>query len=163
MENTCVVCFKPKPTLSCGSCESAVCKKCAQFLEEGSFSFMSEAPALSKHTTFCGPCYDSAVAPALEDYQAAWNKARGIVMFFMEDSKQTRFFSRKEKEVKIEDCPDKDEVLLRLGFHAVEKGFNAMVDVEVNYKKIRKGGTYTTTSWSGVGIPTQVTSKRLLD
>jgi hypothetical protein len=162
MENSCVVCFKPKPTLSCGSCQEAVCKKCAQFLDEGSFSFMSEVPALLKHTTFCGPCFDRSIAPALADYAAALDKAKGIVMFYKEDSKQTRFFSRKEKEFKIEG-PDKEEVLLRLGYHAVEKGFNAMVDVEVNSKKIRKGGTYTTTSWSGVGIPTQVTSKRLLD
>lgn len=163
MENTnCVVCQKPKANLDCGICREHVCKKCAQFLDEDSFSFMKVVPAIVKHTVYCGPCYDQNVAPVLAKYEADIEKAKTISIFMTSDSKITSRFSRKEKAIEIKDCPDREEVLLRLGFLAVEAGYNALVDVEINHEKVKPGGKYQYTKWSGKGVPTQVTSSRFL-
>lgn len=158
---TCLVCQKSNATLHCGICKESVCKKCAQFLEDGQFSYMPAIPADFKHTIYCGPCYDQKVAPALADYEAMVEKARGIVVYFKADSKETRNIPRKEKPYKVLKCADKDEALMRLAYQAAEAGFNSLLDVEISSKKILNG-TYQTSEWSGVGIPAQIISKRFL-
>lgn len=158
---TCLVCQKSNATLECGICKEAVCKKCAQFLEDGQFSLMVTIPAEFKHTTYCGPCFDQKVAPALADYEAMVEKARGIVVYFKADSKETRNLPRTEKPYKVANCADKDEALMRLAYQAAQAGFNSLLDVDVSSKKVLNG-TYQTSAWSGVGIPAQITSKRFL-
>ncbi|MFM6928839.1 MAG: hypothetical protein ACKOX6_10275 [Bdellovibrio sp.] len=158
---TCCVCQKTNATLHCGICKEDVCKKCAQFLEDGQFSYMTSIPADFRHTTYCGPCFDQKVTPALAEYEAMLEKAKGIVVFYKADSKETRHFRRIEKPYKVTDCADKDEVMMRLAYQTAEAGFNSILDVEVSSKKVLNG-TYKTSTWSGVGIPAQITSKRFL-
>ncbi|WP_413576152.1 hypothetical protein ACLVWU_17350 [Bdellovibrio sp. HCB290] len=163
MENTnCVVCQKPKANLECGVCHEHVCKKCAQFVDEGTFSYMETIPDMLKSSVFCGPCYDLNIAPELEQYEADMEKAKTISIYMTSDSKVTSRFSRKEKAIEIKDCPDREELLMRLGFLAVKAGFNALIDVEVNSEKVKPGGKYQYTKWSGKGVPTQITSRRFL-
>lgn len=160
MENCCV-CQKPKATLVCGSCESSVCKYCAQFLDEDQFIYMTDVPADLKHTTYCGPCFDSKVQPAISEYEKIVEKAKNITVYFTADSKITRNFKRNEKPYKVKDCAEKEEVVMKLAFLAVKGNFNAIIDVDVKYEKILMG-TYQTTKWSGTAMPAQITSARLL-
>ncbi|WP_413585598.1 hypothetical protein [Bdellovibrio sp. HCB274] len=163
MENTnCGVCQKPKANLECGICHDPICKKCAQFLEESTFSYLKTIPPQLKHTVFCGPCYDKNVAPELEQYEADMRKATTITIFMTDDTKTTSRFSRKEKAIEIKDCPDREEVMMRLAFLAVKAGFNALIDVEIKSEKVLPGGKYQYSKWSGKGIPTQITSSRFL-
>lgn len=151
-KKTCCTCQKPNPTLACGICKDSVCKNCAQFLEEGQFSFFSRPPEELKHNTFCGPCFDAKVAPQITKYDEIMNRAKGLTVFYTADSKRTRNFSRKEKPFKVKDCADREETLLRLAFLAVEANFNALIDVDIVSQKIRNG-TYQTTQYSGTAIP----------
>lgn len=160
MENaSCCVCQKPKATLQCGICVSAVCKYCAQFVEEDQFSFLPKTPPDLSHTTYCGPCFDAKVAPEIEAYEQAMKRAKAITVFFTGDSKQTRNFKRIEKPIKVKNCDDREETLLRLAFLAVHAKFNAIIDVEIISEKVRSGA-YQTTKYSGKAMPTNVTSER---
>lgn len=79
-------------------------------------------------------------------------RAKNLTVFFTADSKRTRNFSRKEKPIKVKDCTDREETLLRLAFLAVHANFNALIDVDIVSQKIRHG-TYQTTQYSGTAIP----------
>lgn len=157
---TCCVCQKPKASLKCGLCESAVCKYCAQFVEAGQFSFLPALPAYLKHTTFCGPCFDAKITPEIESYNEAMEKARNLPVFLTTASKQTRNFKRTEKPLKVVDCADREETLLRLAFLAVKANFNAIIDVDIISEKVRNG-SYQTTKYSGTAMPTQLNSAKL--
>lgn len=157
---TCCSCQKPKATLQCGLCKSAVCKNCAQFLPEGSFSFLKEIPEDLKHGTYCGPCYDSKVAPELSDYEETMERAKNIAVFFKNQSKETRLMRRAERPFKITDCADRDEALMRLAFLAAKGKYNALIDVDITSEKILSG-RYQTSKWSGTGVPTTLDERRI--
>ena len=151
----CVSCGKPKANLNCEVCQEPVCKKCEQLLEPKTFSFLPKIPEELTHLHYCGGCYDSVVAPELDSYQAIMEKAKQVFVFFTTQKKPPPI-TRKDRELlKVEDCDDRDETILRLAFLAAMKDFNAIIDVEVKQEKIRKGA-YQTSRWSGTGHPAMV-------
>lgn len=153
--SSCCSCLKPKATLQCGICDDSVCKECAQFLGEDSFSFLKEIPKNLSHSTYCYNCFDRDVAAELAAYEKDMKKAEGIMIFEKAQSKETRNFRRHERPYQIPECADREEALLRLAFMAVRDGFNALIDVEITSRKIRNG-TYQTSVYSGTGMPAQV-------
>lgn len=159
-KSVCCTCQKPKATLQCGVCKEPVCKNCAQFLEEGSFSFLAQIPEPLSHSTYCSPCFDANVSSELADYNHYMELAKDIHVFEKDQGKETRFFNRKEKTVKVEKCADREETLLRLAFFAAKGGFNTLIDVDVTYEKV-VSGTYKTHMWKGSGVPTTVAETRL--
>ena len=162
MENTpCCTCLKSKAPLSCGICESSLCKYCTQYMDEGNLSFLSTIPADLNHLTYCVYCYDSKVAPALAKYTEDVQKAKDILVFSKDQKKETRLIKRIEEPVKVEDCPDEHETLMRLAFFAVQAGYNAIIDVDIKSEKIRSG-SYQTTKWRGTGVPAHVIESKLL-
>lgn len=151
----CYVCQKPKATLSCGICVEDICKYCAQFIEENAFSFRSVVAPDISHTTYCGPCFDSKVAPEVEIYDKQIQRAKVLPLYMKDQGKETRRFKRKELPVSISHCSDHRETMLRLAFKSVEANFNAMVDVEIITEKVRKGA-YQTQIFSGTGVPINI-------
>jgi hypothetical protein len=160
MENSCCICLKPKATLECGICKEAVCKKCALFLDEGSFAFLPKVPELLSHQVYCNPCFEANVAPALEYYNQTMERAKQVEIYYKAQGKETRLLDRRELPLSIAACPDREEALLRLAFLAVKANFSGLIDVEIIGKKIRSGA-YQTQEWSGTGIPTIISAKRL--
>lgn len=138
-----------------------ICKNCTQFVDEGHFSFWTQAPAFLNHTTYCGACFDSQVQPEMANYDQMMEKAKNIHVFEKNQSKETRLIKRLEEPVQILVCDDEKETVLRLAFLAAEKNYNSIIDVETSYKKI-KNGSYTNLTWSGSGIPAHVDDKKLL-
>jgi IS4 transposase len=128
MENSrlCVTCYKPKTPLQCGICEGPLCKACTQFVDEETFSFLRTIPAELSHTE--------------------------IAIYYKTEAKETRLVKRLEEPYVIENCPDKNETLLRMAFFAVKDRFNALVDVELKSEKVRRG-SYQTLKWSGSAVP----------
>ena len=57
-------------------------------------------------------------------------------------------------------CDDRRECILRLAFFAAELGFNAIIESEVDSKKVRKGA-YQSSTWSGSALPADVDGARL--
>lgn len=136
----------------CGICQEAVCKQCVQFLEEGSFSFLKQVPDRLNHTTYCGPCFDEKIAPEILAYEQLMDRAKDVAVFFKKQGKETRLIKRLEDPIRVTDCADKDEILLRLAFLAAQGNFNTLVDVEIVAEKVREGG-YQRSKWQAVGVP----------
>jgi hypothetical protein len=156
----CISCHKPKAPYLCGICESSLCKSCVQFVEEGSFSFLSHVPAQLCHETYCGSCFDSHVEPARQEYLATMEKAQEILVFMKKQGKETRLIKRLADPIKISDCPDEQETILRMAFFAVQADYNAIVDVDVHHEKV-KTGSYTTMKWHGSCVPAYVNVDKL--
>jgi hypothetical protein len=156
----CPFCQKPKATLECGLCKTAVCKYCAQFLDEGRLAFKAKVPTELSHTTYCGPCFDFKVAPEIEAYEALMTRAKNITVFYKAESKDTRLVERREKPFKVANCPDRDETLLRLAFMAAEAGFNSIIDVDITSAKVRDHA-YQTSVWQGQCIPAQLSQAKI--
>jgi len=156
----CSTCQKPKAKLSCGICHCSVCKNCAQFLEEDRFSFLAEIPKDLSHGVYCGSCFEEKVTPALQDYDQTMEQAKEIIVFYKKQGKETRLIKRLEPPVKVVDCADHDETIMRLAFFAVKAGFNAIVDVDVTSEKV-KFGTYQNLKWKGTAVPAYVDESRL--
>jgi hypothetical protein len=160
-DQKCSGCGKSKAALHCGNCSAVICKYCAVFLEEERVSFFAKVPDLLKHATYCGPCWDRHVAPALIEYDELMNKARQVSVFNKSQGKETRLVKRIEKPVSVSDCKDHDETVMRLAFFAAQLNFNALVDVNLTYKKVKMDG-YQTTVWSGTGVPAQFSDSRVV-
>lgn len=160
MEKTsCYTCQKPRPSHQCGLCQEAICKNCAQFLDEDSFSYMTQVPVALSHQTYCNPCFSAQVSPELEAYNEKIDQAKNIIVFDIGQGKETRLMKRSEKPFKVENCVDREDALLRLAFFAVQSGFNALIDVSITSQKIRQG-SYQTSQWHGSAIPTQLDKGR---
>ena len=159
MENCCV-CLKSSAPLKCASCAQSVCKKCAQFLEESRMGLWDQRPSYLKESVFCYNCHSEKVAPALERYDQQIEDAKNLSVFFDNQGKETRFLSRKEKAVTVERMPDREEALLKLAFQAVLLGYNGLIDVSIDYEKVKNGG-YQTHIYRGSGIPTQLPDRKL--
>lgn len=113
------------------------------------------------HTAYCPECFNSQVQPEIEKYNELIEKARDINVFEKTQGKETRLIKRIEKPVKITDCPDRDEALLRLAFFAAEKNYNSIIDVDLIPKKVQDG-RYQKTIWSGSGVPANVSAHLLV-
>ncbi len=161
-ESVCYECRGPKANLRCGICEESLCKKCARFLDEQTFSFRTQlAPELS-HTYYCSPCFDAQVEPELAAYDETMDRAKEAFFFFVTHKGGVPVEKRALKPVEVESCPDRDETILRLAFRAAENGFNAVMDAEVKAEKVRTGGGgYQKSRWMGKGIPALVDAERL--
>lgn len=159
-KQSCIMCQKTKSLLECGLCHESVCKYCAEIMPEGSFSFLANIPNELSHSVYCGPCFNDKIATALSSYNKTLEQAKEIRIFDTNQGKQTRFIRRIEKPFQIENCMDRNETILRLAFLAAKAGFNALVDVQVSSKKIRNEA-YQTLSWSGYGVPVNLTPGQL--
>lgn len=158
---SCVTCYKPKATLSCGICQEFVCKSCAQIIEEDAFSFLAHVPENLKHQVYCGPCFDQNVASELLSYEQTMRQAKDTLVYEKTQGKETRLIKRLEEPVYVKDCPDKEEAVLRLAFFAAKAGYNAIIDVNVSYEKVGERA-YQKLIYHASGIPAHVTADRLV-
>ncbi len=129
-------------------------------MDEERFSFLPELSYDLRHTTYCGDCFASKVAPELSVYDSLVERAKEVLVFERNKGKETRLVPRTEDPVQVLDCRDYDETIMRLAFLAARANFNAIVDVSLSSKKI-KDGSYSTLLWSGEGVPANVDIDRL--
>lgn len=160
MTTQCSLCTKPKANLSCCLCKGALCKSCAEFLEEDRFSFLPQSPLACDGTVFCYNCYDLHVAPQISDYDDLLARAGEIRVYSKSQGKETRLIKRKALPVHVKDCADHQETILRLAFLAAHSGHNALVDLELTSRK-HKEGSYQKTLWSGSAVPVNLDAKQL--
>lgn len=159
-ESTCISCRRPKSVHECGLCHEPLCKNCAQFLDESTFSFMKKLPDELSHSYYCYPCYDAHVEPTFELYRQHMQQAQESYIFFTTQKKPVPIIKKSKEKVSVESCEDRDETILRLAFLSAEQGYNAVVQVEVTSEKIRNEG-YEKSKWRGVGFPAQVDAAKL--
>ncbi|MGK5088513.1 hypothetical protein WDW86_13220 [Bdellovibrionota bacterium FG-2] len=137
-----------------------MCKDCVQFLAEDSFSFRKDIPEVLTKTRYCGTCFDTHVAPALELYHEVMERAKAVFFFFITQRAAIHLLERTKDKLRVEKCVDRNETILRLGFLAADQGLNAIIEGEIIHQKVRKNG-YQSTLWSGTGYGARVDAERL--
>ncbi len=155
MSNVCKSCRKPKANYHCGLCQDPVCKSCGHFVGEESFSYLKVIPKDLTHPTYCTNCFDDKVSGPLEEYNQTLERAREIIIFTKEQSKQTSYLKRKEDPYLVEDCADEQEAIMKMAFYAAQANFNAIIDIKLNSKKIIVG-SHKKSIWSGTSIPINI-------
>jgi hypothetical protein len=156
----CKTCKKPKANFSCGLCNEHVCKSCAHFIGEESFSFLKKIPTELTYNIYCTQCFDEKVGQPLAEYESTMKKAKEIIVFSKDETKKTGHLRRKELPYKVEDCEDEDETVMRLAFFAAQDGFNCLLDVHVTHRKIIVG-SHKKTIFSGTAIPINMEPSRV--
>ncbi len=154
-KENCSVCQLPRATVECGVCESALCKGCESFLEPDHFSFWAVVPEELKLVHYCPDCFEQTVVPAQTKYEEIMAAAREVNIFFIADRNLPRVLKKAKNPISVQDCKDRDETILRLGFMAAELGFNSVIKVDVTAKQIRNLA-YQTSSWQGTGMPVDI-------
>lgn len=156
----CTQCRKPKAHLKCGICQEFICKNCTHFVDADHFSFRSRIPSELSFTTYCGTCFSHTVEPAMQKLVDMLEQAKNVAMFYKDQGKETRRMSRVEKPLSVDNCLDKNDMILRLAFRAIEAGFNTLVDVDLVSQKVRNGN-YQHLVWSGTAVPVSLEPEKL--
>ncbi|NJL23957.1 MAG: hypothetical protein HC902_01390 [Calothrix sp. SM1_5_4] len=104
--------------------------------------------------------FDGKVQPAIQSYNEVVDRARDVVVFHKNQSKESRLFPRGKMQLKVTGASDKDDVLMRLAFQVAQAGYNAILDVDITSEKMRNAG-YQTSSWSGTATPGHVDVEKL--
>lgn len=149
-----------RKTFTCVQCAASLAKNETQFVSEDSFAFLSRPPKHLAIGSYCYQCFDRDVAPELDRYNAKMESAKNVNVFFASQSKESRFVRRIEKPIKVENCQDRDEVVMRLAFLAVEANKNSIVDVDLTSIKVRNG-SWQSSLWSGRAIPADIDEAHL--
>jgi hypothetical protein len=156
----CKTCKKPKANFSCGLCEEAICKSCAEFLTEGAFTFLRKIPKELSFTTYCTNCFDEKVSAPLRDYEETMERAKEVMVFSKDQAKVTGHLKRKEDLLIVEDIEDQEEAVMRLAFFAAQDHFNCLLDVIIKNKKIISG-SHKKTIFSATAIPITIDPKQV--
>jgi len=158
--SSCTLCRSSKVTGNCELCDTVVCKTCLHFLAEGTFAFWDELPGELSFSYYCTTCHAEHVETALEKYHGLMEQAKEVVFCFDTQKRELPLLGKAKEKVFVENCPDRDETILRLAFQAVEQGFSGIVDATVTAKKVRNEG-YQKSSWTGAGLPAKIDLERL--
>lgn len=145
---------------TCQHCALEVQKRDRQFVDEETFAFLDELPPGVAPGIYCPTCFETEVRPALAAYEETLAAAKNVNMFYLTQSKESRFVRRTEAPIQVQDCTDKDEAVLRLAFLAVRMGKNALLDVDLRSHKVLDG-RYQTSIWSGRAIPANIDEAQL--
>lgn len=159
-EKTCAACRRPKANIQCEACEDWNCKSCAELLDQDAFSFLTKVPPELKHTRYCQHCWQMHVEPARDDYQQKMEEAKGVFIFFTTQKRLIPVLSKEKEQIRVDNCTDRDETILRLAFQAVEAGCNAVVEAEVVSAKVRNAG-WQKTAWRGSGFAAKVDGEKI--
>ncbi len=152
----CASCNQRKATTACGLCQASLCRKCVQFVDPETLRYFDVKPADLMHGNYCGPCFVTKVSPVLAEYEEVVDRARVVVVFMKKKGEETRLLNRSAKPIRVEDCFDEEETLLRLAYLAARDKFNVLLDVEVTSKIVRHDGGYQTSRFRGTAIPSLV-------
>lgn len=157
---TCESCSKPKAQYNCGICDCSICKSCAEFTDESTFFYATQLPDFLQKNVFCLQCYTEKVDGEIQKYNETVEQAKNIMIFTIDQAKETRLVKRLELPYQFTDMPDPEEIEMKMAYLAVLAGYNAVIDVELVSKKVRTG-SYQTAMWSGTGIPAHVIVEKL--
>lgn len=158
----CVSCRSTKPTSPCGVCEEGVCKRCVQRTNEETFRYLPELPDILQRPQYCSRCWDENVAAPLAEYEDTLEKAKAVSVLPKSYRATIPIQKKATREIRVEDCPDRDEAILKMAFLAASEGYNALIKAEVNAQKVRNHG-YQKSSWSGSAIPAVIDTRKLED
>ena len=153
----CEGCLVTEATHACGQCLKPLCKTCTKFVESSLFFLMAKLPEELSRGRYCSNCYEGRIQPALEKYRSIAALAKSVYIVDRPHRRSLPVTRQTNSPIKVEDCKDREESLLRLAFIAAEAGYNAVLKVKVGAKKIRNEG-YQKMSWHASGFAAEINS-----
>lgn len=121
-------------------------------MDDTEFDFSAVLPETLKDGIFCPACFHAHAEPVLDQYREHLEKARQVNTYDISQGNETSRIRRIEKPIKVENCGDKKEALMKLAFLAAQKGFDTLVDVDIQQEKVGTG-TYKKLIWHGKAVP----------
>lgn len=160
MSEPCETCRTPEAPSKCDLCECALCKRCILKLPPGAFSMMSVIPPELSLSRYCRFCFDDKVQAPLTVYEETLELAKDVFIFFETQRKEIPLIRKSREVMKVADCDDRDETILRLAYMAAEQKYNAVVDTYVDGEK-KRNHAHQTYRWSGRGTPALIDAAKM--
>ncbi len=151
----CINCRRTRISHECGLCQAPLCKSCEKFLPGESFAYLPEVPAELSHAFYCPDCHQEHVQPALADYEEKLAQAREMYFFFNTQRSFLPVLKKHTEPIRVENCEDRDETILRLAFLSAQLGYNCVVEAEVKSTKTRNGN-HLKHFWTGTAFPAEL-------
>lgn len=148
----CIVCCKNKTAMLCDSCAQPSCKRCCYYVDAAAFEYLSYLPENIQNKVFCPNCYNDNISKELIEYEEILTRAKNLDIYIKKQSSETRLMRRISKPIKVDNCGDEKDALMRLAFKAAQLGYRTIVDVDLKAKKVGQG-SYIKKVWSGFAIP----------
>ena len=108
-------------------------------------------PVFVGHATSVVATFERPISPA---------EAREVYIFFTTQKRPLPILSKEKEQIRVLECDDRDETILRLAFLAAELGCNAVIETDVRHEKVRNAG-WQKTAWRGSGFPARVDAEKL--
>ena len=137
----------------CGHCRAPLCRTCAQNLEPETFSLDPQLQLDFPPTFYCAPCMNETVAPKEAQYNETLERAKKVYIFHLGNPHPRSLVKLGQRPLSTTGSRDRDETYLRLGYQAAQKGFNAVVEVEVARGRPRN-------IWTGTGMPAHIDAQK---
>ena len=156
----CISCRKPKAKTECPLCFEPICKNCLQPVDSDAFQYMPDRPEDLSHARYCGFCLDATINPALEVYTEILERAKKICLLTKAYKGHVSTLKKAKYSIEVKDCPDREELIMKLAFMAAKEGYNALLQTDLVSQKIRNEA-YQKSSWSGEAWPATIDAERL--
>lgn len=140
-------CRRPAKNRSCGLCHIPVCKDCEKLLADDAFLYAPVLPEGAGHSRYCIECFEQKIEPQLATYSETLELAKNITHVSVNYRRPLPTIKEANNDILVEDCVDRQEAILKLGFMAALGGYNSIIRTKVESKKIRNHA-YQTSSWS---------------
>ena len=147
-------------TYICGICRKSITKKEAEYVDENEFIYQSNLSENLKHSHYCESCFDEVVKPAKEKYLEILKLAKGMPVLMKSYRGFTPLIKKSRIEVSVSDCPDREDLIMKLAFLSVEQGFNAIIQTDIVCEKVRNNGRQKS-KWSGKALPATINTEKL--
>jgi uncharacterized protein YbjQ (UPF0145 family) len=121
---------------------------------------MSKIPDVLRQGNVCPACFDQQVRPHQLRMEELLEKAKDVYFLTKAYPGYVRVIQKHTKRVSIDDCDDRRETIVRLAFFAAELGCNAIIEAEVDSKKVSMG-KYQSSRWFGSAMPAKIDGEQL--
>lgn len=156
--SSCVICNNPKANITCRECDSSVCKSCIEFVGDALFEYDEYTDETSPVGHYCSSCYTTTIVPRLDVYNEIVERAKEVSVFSTEKSQESRLIKRTDVKLKIDECEDKEDLIMKLAYMAAKAGYNSIVDMDLVYTKTRDG-SFKLANWSGTATAANLNSR----
>lgn len=114
------------------------------------------------HHLSCPDCNEKVFNPIFEQYQNNLELAKSLPIWPKTYRGKIPILNKSIQNISISDCKDRKLALLKMAFQAIELGFNALSDVEINQIKIRDHG-YQKMLYNGTAKAINADRSKLID
>ena len=148
--NSCALCQAPKAVKTCAECGLAVCKQCLRHPPPDPLRFHPNPPAWAQKGNFCANCFEAVVEPELQKYQEVLERSEGVKVVYATYHGFLPCLKKAKAPTEVAADAGRGISIQRLKFLAAWEGYDAVIEVETEGRKVRNHG-WETKSWGARG------------